>query len=153
MQDFITCNQGDGNGQFTPYICDIGNPFGMDVSCAYVYVPFHSGTSNKGHEGNTKFVAVFGYKLCVLTTVFKPSSVPEAKRKMLQREWEERPRESGRGYYYQTNTVKIAHLQTVFTEKFFFLVLLQLIEQTQTRSKQQQTKKTTKKNISEMLCR
>ena len=71
MQDFITCNQGDGNGQFTPYICDIGNPFGMDVSCAYVYVPFHSGTSNKGQKGNTKFVAVFGYKLCVLTNRFQ----------------------------------------------------------------------------------
>ncbi|CAI8001605.1 Integrin alpha-V [Geodia barretti] len=52
-EDFITCNQGDGNGQFTPYICDIGNPFGMDVTrgTEFRFIPADSLTGEEGNIG------------------------------------------------------------------------------------------------------
>jgi integrin alpha 8 len=51
--DFITCNQGNGNGQFTPYICDIGNPFGMNVTrgTEFRFTPADSLTGAEGNIG------------------------------------------------------------------------------------------------------
>nr|CAA65943.1 integrin [Geodia cydonium] len=52
--EFITCNQGNGNGQIVPFICDIGNPFEMDVtqSTEFRFRPADSLTGERQHYLN-----------------------------------------------------------------------------------------------------